>query len=525
MRGRAERRAEVEPVVEGWTGRRTVAEVVELASAFRIPAAPVLAGADCPELACYREGGTFAVAPGSTVVEPRSALRFAPPADVGATAGPGPGRTAQPAEAGGADPEGKRPLDDIRVADFTAFWAGPYATDLLALLGADVIHVESPGRPDGMRARSTRGPDDPQWLEWSGIFHLANGSKRGIAIDLDDPAGRDLARRLIERSDAVVENFSPRVMDAFGFDGAGVAAARPDAIMVRMPAYGLDNPWRDRPGFQMTVEMLSGIAWITGDPAGVPCVTYTCDALEGVHAAFALLCALHRRDRGGGGGLVEVRLAEVAAALAAEQVVTASAHGRRLDRIGNRHRSGDPQGVYRCRDGSGGEAWVAVSAVGDGRWQALAGVAGMPAGLRDPQLQRAEQRVLRGPAIEETLAAWCAERDADDIVAALWGAGVPVARLDNSVTVAENPQLAARGFFQEVVHPVCGVVRYPGLPMRAEPIGSGGAVPTAHRSAAPCVGQHDAEVLGRVLGLGDGDIDALRQSGTIGDRSGGLRPM
>src|SRR4029078_7767205 len=111
------------------------------------------------------------------------------------------------------------PLDGVRIADFTAFWAGPYASCVLPLLGAEVIHVESPKRPDGMRTRSARPPRDPTWLEWSSIYHPNNGSKRAISLDLDCESGLEVARRLVASCDGVIENFSPRVMDGFGLDG------------------------------------------------------------------------------------------------------------------------------------------------------------------------------------------------------------------------------------------------------------------------------------------------------------------
>src|SRR5262249_1896459 len=141
------------------------------------------------------------------------------------------------------------PLSGIRVLDCTAWWAGPAATHMLGCLGADVIKVESVGRPDLMRYTSTKRPPDDQWWEWGPLFHGANNPKRGFPLDLTSPRGRELFERLLPTADVLLENFSPRVMEQFGLSWRAVHAANPDIVMVRLPAYGLDGPWRDRTGF------------------------------------------------------------------------------------------------------------------------------------------------------------------------------------------------------------------------------------------------------------------------------------
>ena len=226
-----------------------------------------------------------------------------------------------------ADDRGALPLDGLRIIDFTAFWAGPAATHMLAALGADVVKVESVQRPDGMRYTTTP-PRAEQWWEWGPVFHGANTGKRGITLDLNDPEGLALAKRLVAGADAVIENFSPRVMENFGLDWDAVHAVNPRAVMVRMPAFGLDGPWRDRTGFAQTMEQITGMAWVTGFADGPPLIPRgACDPLAGMHAVFALLVALEARDRTGEGMLVEVTMVEAALNAAAEQVVEHSADG------------------------------------------------------------------------------------------------------------------------------------------------------------------------------------------------------
>ena len=191
-------------------------------------------------------------------------------------------------------------MSDIRITDFTAFWAGPVATQLLGSLGADVIKVEGVRRPDGMRFSAGRPPDWDQWWEWGPVFLCSNNNKRGVSVELSTGAGRSVALELIAASDLVIENFSPRVMENFGLELGRGAAANPRAVMVRMPAFGLDGPWRDRVGFAQTMEQATGMAWMTGHADGPPVIPRgVCDPIAGLHAAFAAVAALVIRDRDG----------------------------------------------------------------------------------------------------------------------------------------------------------------------------------------------------------------------------------
>ena len=230
----------------------------------------------------------------------------------------------------------EKPLAGLRVVDFTAFWAGPFAATVLATLGAEVIKVESIQRPDGMRFASGFIPEDGIVWEWAPVFHGANSGKQAITLNLDTDEGLGLAKDLVRQADVVIENFSPRVMERFGLDGPGVEALNPEAILVRMPAFGLSGPWRDRVGFAMTIEQASGLAWVTGFPEREPVVPRgVCDPVGGMTAVFALLAALEKRGQGAGGQQVEVALLEVGLTLAGEQVIEQSAYGVRIDRAGN----------------------------------------------------------------------------------------------------------------------------------------------------------------------------------------------
>jgi crotonobetainyl-CoA:carnitine CoA-transferase CaiB-like acyl-CoA transferase len=395
----------------------------------------------------------------------------------------------------------------VSVLDFTAFWAGPAATHLLATLGADVLKVESPTRPDGMRFASTRTPADPDWVEYSPTFHAANPGKRSVAIDFSIERGRDLVLGLAARTDVVVENFTPRVMPNVGLAYDDLAAGRSDLVMVRMPAFGLDGPWRDHSGFAQTTEQVSGIAWLTGTPESEPVVRSTVDPIAGIHGAIAVLAALSHRRRTGAGSLVELPMVEVALNVAVEPIVTYSAYGTLLERAGNRGPGGAPQGVYPCH---GDEQWVALTIADDEAWRALCRALGDPAWARDPALAHGVGRRAHHDDIDRELTTWFATRDRDDAVATLVQAGVHAAPVWDQNRLDQQPQLAARDFVQWLEHPLAGAVPHPGIGMRSPQFD------TRYRAPAPTVGQHTADVLRERLGVAEGEFDRLAADGVVG---------
>ena len=291
-------------------------------------------------------------------------------------------------EADGAAP---LPLSGLRILDLTAWWAGPAATNMLASLGAEVIHVESIQRPDGMRMAGGMFISQPQWWERSAIYLGANTNKRGLTLDLSSPAGREVVLRLIQECDAVVENFTPRVMGNFGLDWDTLHATNPRLILVRMPAFGLSGPWRDNTGFAQTMEQMTGLAWVTGYPDDQPLIQRgPSDPNAGMHAAFALLVALAEREVTGEGQHVEVTMIEAALNAAAEQAVEWGAYGRLLEREGNRAPSAAPQNLYACR---GDEAWLTLSVRTDEQWEGLRAASGTrhgPTTRRSPPMPAGE---------------------------------------------------------------------------------------------------------------------------------------
>jgi crotonobetainyl-CoA:carnitine CoA-transferase CaiB-like acyl-CoA transferase len=497
------RRDEFEALVHEFTTAHTTKEVLGEAGLFRIPSGPVLNGATVLEFDHFVQRGVYGPTPSGRFVQPRVPYRINRDG-------------ARPDRTNGAPlppPSGPLPLAGIRVVDCTAWWAGPAAGAALAMLGADVIKVESVTRPDLMRYASTKPPKVDEWWEWSPLFHSGNVGKRAITLDLTRPEGVDVFERLVETADVLIENYTPRVMDQFGLGWQRLHELNPDLIMTRMPAFGLDGPWRDNTGFAQTMECISGMAWLTGTREGPPVlVRGACDPLAGMHAVIGTLLAMLDRAAHGGGRMVEAVMVEAALNAAAEQVLEYSATGTVLTRDGNRWQGAAPQGVYPC---TGDDRWLAIAITTDGQWRALRHALGDPAWAGDAALHMHAGRLAAHDHIDEQLRAWTSTRDADDVADALCAAGVPAATVIPSREVLRNPQLEHRRFFETRSHRVTGDHAIPGLPFRFS------SVHEWVRRPAPTLGEHNDEVF-HELGLGDDDIASLRDAGVIGNRPTGV---
>ena len=529
MGGRIENGARVLPLIHAFTTAQSTQAVVELATMLRIPVAPIGNGANIPSMDHFVERGVFVENAGRKFLQPRVPYRITGHSTRPFTAAPSLGQHAREIRnelaRGAATPDVAEPtmsaddwpLTGIRVVDMTAFWAGPYATYALACLGADVIHVESVQRPDGMRFGAVRPPSTDEWWEWGPTFHSANAGKRSVTLDLTRDAGRALLRRLIEQSDVLVENYSPRVIEQFGLTWDVIHSWNARLVMVRMPAFGLDGPWRDRVGFAQTMEQVSGMAWLTGYADTAPMnARGPCDPLAGLHSAFSALVGLHLRERTGLGTHIESTMVETALNAAAEQVIEWSAHGQLLSRDGNHHHGVAPQGVYPVIDRPEGTMGaIAVSVESEAQWRGLVELIDDDR-LRDPRFALVDERIGASALFDQILEAWCATRTTGDAVHALLAAGVPAAPVVGSRYGDRNPQHDARGFFEAVDHPVTGTHRIGAFPVRF------GRQPSARFARpAPRLGEHNGEVLGGLLGVDADELARLAADKIIGTRPGG----
>lgn len=507
--------------IYAWVEGNTVDEILELATAFRIPNAPVANGANIASLDHFRERGSFVYNPRDRFQQPAHPYRLRSVRLREPQPAPRLGEHTTRYRAAGLPPRpapcetvNRLPLSGIRVLDMTTFWAGPCCTHFLAMLGAEVIHVESTRRPDGTRLIAGVPVTEDQWWEKSPIFVALNTNKKGLTLDLQSQRGRDLLRRLIATCDVIAENFTPRVLDQIGLDFEAVRAIKSDVVMVRMPGFGLDGPWRDSPAFAYVIESAAGVSWMTGYPDRTPYEPYSIgDPNAGMHSLNALLLALEHRRRTGEGVLVEAAMVDAALSISAEQIIEYSAYGALLERAGNRGPTAAPQNLYRTSDideFGRADSWIAIAVATDQQWEGLCRALGSPAWATDPALTTAAGRREHQDVIDERLAAWCENLGGDDIVATLWTEGVPVAKVMQPHRQTELEQLASREFFEVVDHPVNGPARLSTVPMRF----STGPC-RFHTEPAPLLGQHNHEVLA-ALGLTDSEIADLEAVGVIG---------
>jgi crotonobetainyl-CoA:carnitine CoA-transferase CaiB-like acyl-CoA transferase len=497
-------RAEFFAKAQPWLAERRVAEIVELSQAMRIPAAPVNDGEtalSCPQ---YLDRGFFVDAGGDDWSFRRpgapfrlSRTRALPPRPAPRLGEKAAGRSAsagwRPAE---TVPDPSLPFAGVKILDLTTFWAGAYLTCYLGAFGADVVKIESIQRPDGHRYSGAWSYEGERWYERSAIWQGTNLNKRDVTLDLTCQRGRDLIRRLARDADVVIENFSPRVIEHFELDYDSLKRLKPDVILVRMPGFGLKGPWRDYVGWALNIEQTSGMSAVTGYADGPPCnLQGPADPVVGVHAGVALLAALEHRRRTGEGQLIEVAQIEVAACIAAEPVIEYSMNDVVRPREGNRCR-GYLQGVYPTAID---DAWVALCVRDDADWARLADVMGLP------------KRRLAHDDFDTAVTEWTGAHTAADIVDALGAQDIPVEQVLTPDRMYDIPQLDARGYYEEIEHPITGRHRYPGWPFRMTPGPS-----RHHRFAPPTLGQHNDEIL-RGLGVTDDELDGLRAQHVIGE--------
>ncbi len=401
---------------------------------------------------------------------------------------------AAPAPQGPA-PDGSRPLEGVRVIDFTWVYAGPFATRMLAYFGADVIRLESQTRPDQVRSSGlSRVPDD-DGPENSHQWHSINADKRSLQLNLKAPESRDVVLDLARGADVVINAFSPGVLERMGLGHDDLRAVNPGLITVSTTLFGHSGPLAPTPGFGNMGAAMGGYYELTGWPDRLPAgpfLAYT-DATSPRLTAALILAALDRRRRTGEGMSLDFSQAEGGVHFLSEAVLDQAVNGVAQTRLGNADRWLAPHGVHACGP-EGDDRWLAVACENDDQWQALATVLGR----HDLASLDVDQRRRRAEELDALIGAWAAGRDPVELQTALQEAGVPAHQVQNSPEVVADPQLVHRDHFHQVPHPDYGhtwaeqfgfrLSRSDGLPRRA----------------GPTWGEHNFEVLSDLLGY-DGD--------------------
>ena len=417
------------------------------------------------------------------------------------------GRRPRPAQASG-------PLDGLRVVDFTHAWLGPYATALLADLGAEVIKVEGPRRPDLWR-RETRwsmpiAAPDAHLLNIRANFHMANRNKRNVSLALDTDEGRALALELIARADLVLENFRPRVLKNLRLTHAEMRAVNPRVTLVSFSGFGSGGPYSNYRANGGSTEGNAGWDMLLGYPGEAPQLlgTMQADPICGAQMAAVGLAALWRQVNEGGGAVhVEGSMFEAAVGYIEEHALLASAGSGPVARNGNRHPSQAPHECFPCQ---GEDEWIAISVESDEAWAALLRVAGSNAALDRDEWQTAAGRLADVDALEAAVGEWTQLWDAQTLQARLQRAGVAAGVVHSTLSHLTDPQLEARGWWRFLEHPDTGVRRYGGFPWRFS------RTPASVTRPAPRLGEHTVEILTELLGHNEAEIGAWLKAGVIG---------
>ncbi|MDO8568462.1 MAG: CoA transferase, partial [Dehalococcoidales bacterium] len=335
-----------------------------------------------------------------------------------------------------------------------------------------------------------------------------NRNKLGITLNLNQPKGIALARKLVKISDAVVENFAPRVMANWGLDYPNLAKIKPDIIMLSMPALGQTGPRRNYTGFAPTIHAFSGMTYLTsfpGRPPTGPGFAYA-DHVAGLVASLSLLGALEYRRRTGEGQHIDVSQTEAVAGLMGDAILDYSASGNEPEPAGNSSPQAAPHNAYRCK---GDDRWCAVAVFGNGEWQAFKRTLGNPDWAREKRFATLAGRLKNSEELDRLISAWTVERTAEEVMAIFQGQGISSGVVNDANDLAHNPQLKARGFFVELEHPELGRTIADASPIRLSD------TPARYRRASPTRGQDNDYVYGELLGLSAEEITGLKRDGVL----------
>ncbi|WP_371998920.1 CaiB/BaiF CoA-transferase family protein (plasmid) [Tistrella mobilis] len=411
-----------------------------------------------------------------------------------------------------ATPRAEGALSHIRVLDLSRVLAGPWASQILGDLGAEVLKIERPGAGDDTRGW---GPPYAEAADGSAreaaYFLTTNRNKSSVAIDMGTDEGAALIRRLAAESDVVIENFKVGGLKKYGLDQESLRALNPRLIYCSITGFGQTGPYAPRAGYDFMIQAMGGLMSVTGEPDEVPgggpvkVGVALVDVMTGLYATIGVLAALAHRERTGEGQHIDLALLDVSVATLANQAMNYLVSGKAPGRMGNAHPNIVPYQAFATQDGH------LVLAIGnDEQFRRFAVEAGHPEWSTDPRFATNAQRVANRAALVPLVAGAVATRTTDDWIAALESKAVPCGPINTLDRVFADPQVQARGLARQIAHPALGSV-----PTVANPLNLS-ATPVAYARAAPGLGADTDETLGRLLGLDDATLADLRKRGVIG---------
>ncbi|UTY55994.1 CaiB/BaiF CoA-transferase family protein [Massilia sp. erpn] len=403
-------------------------------------------------------------------------------------------------------------LGHLRVLDLSRVLAGPWCSQNLADLGADVIKVERPGNGDDTRAWGPPYAKDAEGKDTSeaAYYLAANRGKRSITVDISKPEGQALIRELAKHADVVLENYKVGQLKRYGLDYESLKAVKPDLVYCSVTGFGQDGPYAHRAGYDFLIQGMGGLMSITGErddlPGGGPQkagVALT-DLMTGMYSTIAILAALTHRDRTGEGQYIDMALLDVQVAMLANMGSNYLNSGKSPKRWGNAHANIVPYQTFACADGH-----IIVATGNDGQYQKFVEVGGRAELADDPRFVTNPLRVQNRDVLVPILAEMVKTKTRDEWISQLEEVGVPCGPINDLHDVFQNPQVQARGIVTETPHPTAGKVKLVRSPMRMS------GTPTDGSAAPPLLGQHTDEILREVLGHSPDDIATLRAKGIL----------
>lgn len=390
----------------------------------------------------------------------------------------------------------KPPLHGVRVADFTLHAAGPFCTHMLSLLGAECIKIETAGRPDIFRK-----PHPVYGRMTAATFDQVASNKLSVQLNLKDPRGVDLAKRIVAVSDIVAESFRPGVMDRLGLGYETLKQVKPDIVMVSVSASGQSGPERGYAGYAPLFGAAGGLGTLTGYEDGPPTeIRHVMDHSTGLTAAMATLAAYLRKKRTGLGHHVDVAAREVACGFIGDALLQFAATGVAPRRAGNDAPRIAPHNVYPC---AGEDAWVSIVVATDEEWRAFVTATERDEWLDDPRFTCAQSRWTHRHELDEEVSAWTRMRSREDVTRLLQAAGVAAFPSYTSRDIVDDPHLKERGTIRTMRSDDGESRRVVGPPWRFS------RTPPRFDRGTPKLGEHNAYVFRELLGLPESEIEDL----------------